>query len=111
MSVVIADMDGYTNKQEHDAQTDPGDPNSQPDPLPGQPVLLITSVSPSQGKVTLRLYGSTARMHRIEWSLSLTEASWQALGTDFVMPPEGFVDIEDSGIGTDQRRFYRASAW
>jgi hypothetical protein len=104
-----SDGDGYTNKQEHDAQTDPGDPASHPNPAPGQPYLLITSVSPSTGVVGLRLYGTAGQLHRIEWSPSLESTSWQTLGSDFAMPTEGFIDQQDTGV-SDTRRFYRAKA-
>lgn len=105
-----SDGDGYTNKQEHDAQTDPGDPASHPDPAPGQPYLVITSVSSSTGVVGLRLYGTAGHTHRIEWSLDLSSTSWQPLGSDITMPAEGFIDAQDTGV-SGTRRFYRATVW
>ena len=103
-----SDGDGYSNKQEHDAMTDPGDPASHPDPVPGQPYLLITSVSSSSGMVGLRLYGTAGQTYRIEWSPNLDSNSWEPVGSDFTMPAEGFIDIQDTG-GGESRRFYRAT--
>lgn len=102
------DGDGADAKAEHDAGTDPNDPNSHPGTLPGDPVLVITGFDPVGRIASLRLHGSPGVVHRVEWSADLGAGTWQPLGSDVMIPGQGFIDLEDH-VPAVPRRFYRAT--
>jgi hypothetical protein len=102
------DGDGADAKAEHDAGTDPNDPNSHPGTLPGDPVLVITGFDPLGRVASLRLHGRPGILHRVEWSADLGAGSWQPLGSDVMIPGQGFIDLEDH-VAASPRRFYRAT--
>ncbi len=104
------DGDGRTALQEYLDGTDPNDASSHAGAAATPPVLVITSFDPVAHIATLRLNGTPGRLHNIEWSPSLAPGSWTPLGSEFTMPPAGFIEVEDSA-SSDPRRFYRASAW
>jgi hypothetical protein len=95
------DMDGMTNLEEWEADTDPMDPDS---------LLMITGILPELGGVRISWQGGTAAWQYLEYRMDLTSTD-ELLKTIFSNEPTTTVNTNIIDMGaTNQVLYYRIKA-
>lgn len=92
------DGDGFTNRQEYIAGTDPQDAGS---------ALKVQSMNWGTNAFTLRFSAATGKTYTVQYRDSLEAGSWQTLTNVNAQPVAGQVPVNDPGAGTNATRFYR----